>query len=55
MRVSVYAFLPALALSLGVALGEEVQSGIPAGKKGISPFNIKAVTGPAAGQTYCQV
>jgi hypothetical protein len=55
MRVSAFAFLPALGLLAGTAPAEEVKSGIEAGKKGISAFNIKAYTGPGAGQTYCQV
>jgi hypothetical protein len=55
MRVSALAFLSAFALSAGAALAEEVKSGPPAGKKGISAFNIKAVTGSDAGKTYCQV
>lgn len=55
MRVFAYAFIPTLALTVGTAFAGEVKSGLEAGKKGISAFNIKALTGAGAGQTYCQV
>jgi len=53
MRTSVFGLACAL-LAAGAARAE-VTSGNPVGKKIGGAFNIKCVSGPAKGQTYCQV